>query len=331
MWAQSPTPSANAENPSRIRPSPLQRDVGGSYLINGGVGDGETRGGTQEVGGPSSAYENWQRQMSLPVFFHSFFVNPPLTPGIPTVPRPPPPSRPNASRRWSFFDFPHVCHDDHLPRVQTRAGGGFFRFFRPVCPLFHLPRVQTRVGGGSFSVRHVCHQHHLPRVQMRAGGGFFGRFNPPPTATTSLVSKHELEVDFSDLSTRLPPPPPPSCPNASRGWIFSMFRRVCQPHHLPRIQTQAGGGFFRRFDTSSPATTSLASKRELEVDFSDVSTRLPPPPPPSHPSASRRWIFSTFRRLCHYHRLPCVHIITATVHITAHESMTAKTDRRGRG
>ena len=53
------------------------------------------------------------------------------------------------------------------------------------------------------------------------------------TTTTSLASKHELEVDFLDCSTGLPPAPPPSHPNTSWRWIFSTFQRLC--HHLPRI------------------------------------------------------------------------------------------------
>jgi len=35
-------------------PLPFQRDVVGSSLLDGGVGEGATREGTQEVGGPGS-------------------------------------------------------------------------------------------------------------------------------------------------------------------------------------------------------------------------------------------------------------------------------------
>ena len=111
------------------------------------------------------------------------------------------------------------------------------------------------------------------------------------TSTTSLASKREPEVVFFVLSTCHPPPP--SHPNMSQRWFFSTFRHVSRHHHLPRVLTRAGGGFFRCFDMSSTTTTSLASKCELEVVFFDLSTRLPPPPPPSHPNASRRWFFST--------------------------------------
>ena len=65
-------------------------------------------------------------------------------------------------------------------------------------------------------------------------------------------------------------------------------------HHLPCIQTRAGGG---PSNASATTTTSLAFKRELEVVFFVLPTPLPPPPPPSHPNASQRWFFSSFRRL----------------------------------
>ena len=67
----------------------------------------------------------------------------------------------------------------------------------PPCHHHHLPRVQTRAGGGSFQLfQRVRHHHHLPRVQTRAGGGFFGRSNASATTTTSLASQRELEVVF---------------------------------------------------------------------------------------------------------------------------------------
>ena len=49
----------------------------------------------------------------------------------------------------------------------------------------------------------------------------------------------------------------------------------------------------------TPTSTSLASKREPEVVFFVISMRLPPSPPPSHPNMSRRWLFASFRCLCH--------------------------------
>jgi len=118
--------------------------------------------------------------------------------------------------------------------------------------------------------------------------------------TTSLASKCEPEVVLFVVSTQLPPLPPPSCPNASWRWLFLSFQHDCHHHHLPHIQMRAGGGHFCRFDTT-PTTTSLASKCELEVVIFIILTRLPPPPPPSHPNASRRWSFSSFRHDSHHH------------------------------
>ena len=113
------------------------------------------------------------------------------------------------------------------------------------------------------------------------------------TSTTSLASNREPEVVFFVLSTRHPPPPPPSHSDASWRWFFSTFRHVFRHHHLPRIQTRAGGGSFRRFDTSPTTTTSLMSKRELEVVFLSIRLPVPPPPPPSRPNASRTPVCAT--------------------------------------
>jgi len=74
------------------------------------------------------------------------------------------------------------------------------------------------------------------------------------------------------------------------------------------------------------SSTSLACKRELEVDFYFILTPSPPPPPPSHARASRRcistlfpcpsppshakvsrrWIRIAFRRRSHVLHLPCM-------------------------
>ena len=76
--------------------------------------------------------------------------------------------------------------------------------------------------------------------------------------------------------------------------------------YLPRIQTRAAGGFFNGFNAASTTSTTLASKCELEVDLSGVSTCLAPPPPPSHPNASQRWTFLAFQHVWHHHHLPCI-------------------------
>jgi len=99
-------------------------------------------------------------------------------------------------------------------------------------------------------------------------------------------------VDFSAVSTPLPPLPPPSHPNASRRWTCLAFQYVCHHYYLPRVQTRTGGGPFDVFNATATASTPLASKCEPAVDLSGVSTRLAPPPPPSHPNTSQRWTFN---------------------------------------
>ena len=161
-------------------------------------------------------HENGQRQMLLPIFSHSFFLHPPLMPVTPRLPPVPPPLHPNASWRWFFF----VLSTCHPP------------------PPSH-PIVSRRWCFSTF--RHVTHHHHLPRIQTRAGGGFLDSFTMSPTTTTSLASKREPEVVFSTLSPHLPPPPRP---NTSWRWCFQCFRHISHHHHLPRVQTRAGGGVF---------------------------------------------------------------------------------------
>jgi len=152
----------------------------------------------------------------------------------------------------------------HLPRVQTQAGGGFFSSFRP--PATTPPPSHSNASWRwfFFIVSTVCHHYHLPCIQTRAGGGCFRLFRRDCHHTTSLTFKREPEVVYFILLTWLPSPPPPSRPSASRRWFFSVFQHGSH-HHLPRIQTRAGGGVFRCFDRAPTTTTSLASKREPEV------------------------------------------------------------------
>ena len=155
---------------------PLVRGMWAS--TNRGVRGGETRGGTQDVGGPSSASRK-RATTKVVAHFLLFLLSSPATNAcytqaattttslmskhepeavtvvIPTrLPPPPPPSHPNTSRRWSISAF--QCSS---------------------------------------------HYHHLPRFQMQAGGGSFRRFDVNPTTTTSLVSKHEPEVVLFVVST----------------------------------------------------------------------------------------------------------------------------------
>jgi hypothetical protein len=171
---------------------------------------------------------------------------------------------------------PHVlpCHHHHLPRVQTRAGGGSFQLFQ-----------------------HLCH-HHLPRVQPSTRRRWFfsavSTSLPPPSPPHP--TKRELEV----FSTPLPPPPPASHPNASWRW----FSPVVPCSNVSATATTSLASkrepevvLFSCFNVSATTTTSLASKRELEVVFLGVPMHPPPPPPPSHPNASWRWFFRLFQRI----------------------------------
>ena len=132
----------------------------------------------------------------------------------------------------------------------------------------------------------------LPQPPLTPGiptvGGLFSIFNASATTTTSLASKRETEVVLSSVSTDPPSPPPPLRPNVRWRWSFQWFQLDCHHHHLPCVQTRDGGGSFSSFDPIATTTTSLASKRELEVVLSSVSTDLQPPPPPSRPNARRR-------------------------------------------
>ena len=55
-----------------IRPSPFQRDVGGSSLLDEGFRERETQGGTHCVGGPSSASQQRTTMNIVVRFLHSF-------------------------------------------------------------------------------------------------------------------------------------------------------------------------------------------------------------------------------------------------------------------
>jgi len=85
--------------PSRICPSPLQRDVG---INQQGVGGGEMQGGTHEVGGPSSA--SWKRAMTNVIACFLLFLLP----------------SPAANTCYTQAT-PH----HHLPCIQMWAGGGY--------------------------------------------------------------------------------------------------------------------------------------------------------------------------------------------------------------
>ena len=92
---------------------------------------------------------------------------------------------------------------------------------------------------------------------------------------------------------------PPSRPNASRrGGFFNSFNATSTTSTSLASKREPEVDLLM-FQRTGTITTFFASRREPEVDFSVVSTLLPPLPPPSRPNASRRWIFLAFRR----HRL----------------------------
>ena len=76
----------------------------------------------------------------------------------------------------------------------------------------------------------------------------------------------------------------------------------CRLHllHLHRMQEQAGGGFFLRFDAIRTSSTSLACISDLQ----GISMLFAHCPPPSHAKASRRWIYVRFRWRSHVFHLP---------------------------
>jgi hypothetical protein len=222
-------------------------------------------------------------------------------------PPPPPPSCPNASQRWFFSLFQPDSHHHYLPRVQARAGGSFFWRFDPT-PTTTTSLASKRepevVHFGSFDPTPTTTTSLAFKCKPEVV--YFCSFNPSPTTpppshsntswrwfffvvltachhTTSLAFKRELEVVFFCRFDCLPPLPPPLRPNASWRWLFSTISMRLPPHHLPCVQTRAGGGF-----------------------FFVVSTCLPPPLPPSRPNVSQGWFISFFQHASHHPHLPRV-------------------------
>ena len=171
----------------------------------------------------------------------------------------------------------HLDSDSHIvnPGPQSRAPGSLLRDVDPITTAIskrrrsqlHLPlpssegcgRLLVEVGGPSSASRKWAMTnvvaYFLPFLLCQPTTNT--QYTHSATTTTSLASKRELEVDFSDCLTHLPPVPSPSHPNASQRWIILV-----------------------------------------------ISRHLPPLPPPSHPNASRRWSFSAFQRTSHLFHLP---------------------------
>ena len=118
-------------------------------------------------------------------------------------------------------------------------------------------------------------------------------------------------------------PQPLSHAKARRRWGFMAFRPCSRHHHLPRRQERDRGGVYVistpfaplpppsharrwvlcRFVPFRIATTSLACKSKMEVDFYVISIPFALLPPPSHARVSQRWVFRGFRPCscsCHF-------------------------------
>jgi len=145
------------------------------------------------------------------------------------------------------LSFRHDTHHHHLPRVQMRAGGGCFS---PSNASATTTTSLVSKREPEVVVFIILTRLPLPPPPSHPNASrrwLFLSFQHVRPTTTSLAFKCEPEEVHFIVSTCLLPPPPPSLPNASWRWFISPCR--CDSHHhlLPRIQTQAGGGPFQRF------------------------------------------------------------------------------------
>ena len=125
------------------------------------------------------------------------------------LPRPPPPSHPNARQRWFFCLFRQTRHHHHLPCIQTRDRGGPFNGFNwtATTTTSLVSKHKTEVVLSAVSTRlpplpppshpnaswrwffhlfqQTCNHHHLPCIQTQDRGGSFICFDGPATTTTS--------------------------------------------------------------------------------------------------------------------------------------------------
>ena len=99
MWAQVQVPEFSQKPP--LHPSPFHRDVGSSSSLDGGIGEGDTWGRTQSIGGSASKSTKWT-MMNIMVCFLHFFIHSIETEACP----------PNASKHeprhlsWLVFQYP---------------------------------------------------------------------------------------------------------------------------------------------------------------------------------------------------------------------------------
>jgi hypothetical protein len=138
-----------------------------------------------------------------------------------------PPSHAKTSRRWIYVVSRRHSHVPHLPRMQERAGGGFFLLSTPFAP---PPLLHAKQVGGHFDT-------------VRA-------------SSTSLACRSKSDVDFYRFLMLFAPPPPPShagghfdavCASSTTSLVcksepevdhitFSQSSRI---FHFPHVQERA--------------------------------------------------------------------------------------------
>ena len=112
-------------------------------------------------------HENGQQLLMLPVFSHSFFLNPPLTPVTLTLPAPPPPSRPNVSWMWFFFSSFNASTTTTTSLASNRKPEVVLLSVSMCLPPPPPPSHQNMSRRWIFSMfRCVYRRHPLPHIQM---------------------------------------------------------------------------------------------------------------------------------------------------------------------
>ena len=104
----------------------------------------------------------------------------------------------------------------HLPRMQKRAGGGFFSCFDADTPSSTLfVRFFSRFDAGPFL--------HFPCGVSTVLVVFLQRLDAVCAVTTSLACKSEPEVVFYGVSMPFASPPPPTHATATQWCFFTAF------------------------------------------------------------------------------------------------------------
>jgi len=199
----------------------------------------------------------------------------------------PPPLRARASWGWIFYYFDAVhavstslaCKSEpevyvcmvstrsrllHPPCMQERARGGFLWNFQCRSHPLRLPRMQERVGGGFLQGFNLFAPASPPSRANVSWGWFLWGFDAVRALSTSLACKSKPEVDFCWVLTR-------SCLLHPLGvirrpvlWSFYPIRTATAS---PVSKSEHEVSFMAISTPFMPASTSLASKSELEVGF----------------------------------------------------------------